>query len=332
MSENYPAQFYELEEDALIRCQLCPHYCKISDSKTGICRVRKNIDGKLYSLNYSKVSSIGIDPVEKKPLYHFHPQSDVLSVGSWGCNMSCDFCQNWQISQQEPRLKDYSPEEIVNIALDKNIKLLAYTYSEPTVFYEYMLETAQIAHKKGLKNIMVSNGFINQKPLKKLIPYLDAANIDLKAFNDDFYNQYCGGGLDAVKKTIKLLAREIHLEITTLVVTSLNDDLKELNQMFKWVADINKDLPLHLSRYHPAYKLDNPPTDLELMKKAYREAKKHLNNVYLGNTIIENTSDTSCSSCGEKLISRRAYSVKNKMNNNYCPNCGKKIYGYFNEL
>mgnify|MGYP006282322927 CR=1 FL=1 len=331
MSEKYPAQFYKVEAGDRIKCELCPHYCKINDSKIGICSVRKNIDGKLYSLSYGKVSSIGIDPVEKKPLYHFYPQADVLSVGSWGCNMSCDFCQNWQISQQAPQLQDYSPEEIVNTALDKNIKLLAYTYSEPTVFYEYMLETAQIAHDKGLKNIMVSNGFINQKPLKKLIPYLDAANIDLKAFNNNFYNQ-CGGGIEAVKKTIKVLAREIHLEITTLVVTSLNDDLEELKQMFKWLADINKDLPLHLSRYHPAYKLDNPPTDLELMKKAYREAKKHLNNVYLGNAIIENTSDTFCHSCGEKLIRRKAYSVKNKLNNNRCPNCGAEIYGHFNKL
>lgn len=332
MIDQYPAKYFQSYKDNLVKCNLCPHNCKIKESKTGLCRVRKNIEGELFSLNYGKVSSLGIDPVEKKPLYHFYPAQDVLSLGSWGCNMSCLFCQNWQISQQKPMLKDYLPEEIVNIAVNKELNLLAYTYSEPTVFYEYMLETAQIAHNKGLKNIMVSNGFINQKPLEELIPFLDAANIDLKAFNNDFYKKYCSGGLEAVKNTIKLMAAEIHLEITTLVVTDLNDDLEELTRMFKWIADINKDLPLHLSRYHPAYKLNNPPTNLEIMKKAYQEAKKHLNNVYLGNTIIENTADTFCSSCGKKLIRRRVYNVKNNLENNHCPDCGEKIYGVFNKL
>lgn len=329
MNDQYPAQFYNSEENRVVSCELCPHNCKINDDKTGICKVRKNIDGKLYSLNYGKVSSLGIDPVEKKPLYHFHPQADVLSLGSWGCNMSCSFCQNWQISQQKPQLREYKPAEIVEAALARDVNLLAYTYSEPTVFYEFMLETAEIAQKKGLKNIMVSNGFINPKPLKKLIPFLDAANIDLKAFNNDFYQQHCNGGLEAVKRTIKLLAEEIHLEVTTLIVTDLNDDFKELEALFSWLAEINSEIPLHLSRYHPAYKLDNPPTDLELMKKAYRTAKEYLDHVYLGNTIIENTADTFCSKCGEKLIKRKTYNVENRLEKNRCRNCGEKLYGEF---
>lgn len=332
MTEEYPAKYYQKEADNFIRCRLCPHNCKIADSKTGICKVRKNINGNLYSLNYGKVSSLGLDPVEKKPLYHFHPESEVLSVGSWGCNMSCVFCQNWQISQQKPPLKDYQPEEIVKLALNKNVKLLAYTYSEPTVFYEYMLETAKIAQTKGLKNIMVSNGFINQEPLEELLPYLDAANIDLKAFNNEFYQKNCNGGLEAVKNNIKLLEQKIHLEITTLIVSELNDDLAKLNRLFKWIAELNPDLPLHLSRYHPAYKLNNPATDLDFMKKAYQTAKKELNNVYLGNTIIENTADTYCSNCGEKLITRKSYNIKSNLDNNHCPNCSHSLYGQFEKF
>lgn len=329
MSDQYPAQFYHQLDNGLLKCDLCPHNCKISNNKTGICKVRKNIDGKLYSLNYAKVSSLGIDPVEKKPLYHFHPQAEVLSVGSWGCNMACSFCQNWQISQQKPQLREFKPAEIVETALEKDIDLLAYTYSEPTVFYEFMLETAEIASKKGLKNIMVSNGFINEKPLRRLIPYLDAANIDLKAFNNEFYEQHCRGGLEAVKRTIEILAQTIHLEVTTLIVTDLNDDLKELEALFSWLADIKRELPLHLSRYHPAYKLNNPPTDLELMKKAYQTAKKYLDHVYLGNTIINNTADSYCSNCGEKVIRRKAYNVENSLDANRCPNCDAKFYGEF---
>ncbi|RAK07754.1 pyruvate formate lyase activating enzyme [Halanaerobium saccharolyticum] len=330
MNDQHPAKFYHLEEEELIGCELCPHNCVISNNKTGICMVRKNIEGELYTLNYGKVSSLGVDPVEKKPLYHFHPEAQVLSFGSWGCNMSCGFCQNWRISQQKPQLRDFQPAEVVETALAKNINLLAYTYSEPTIFYEYMFETAEIAHQKGLKNIMVSNGFINQKPLEELIPLLDAANIDLKAFNNDFYQQHCHGGLEAVKKTIKKLAEEkIHLEVTNLIITDLNDDLEELKNLFQWLAGVNSKIPLHLSRYHPAYKLDNPPTDLELMKNAYQEAEKYLDHVYLGNAIIENTADTFCPDCGARLIKRRSYNVENRLQNNRCPDCGENIYGEF---
>ncbi|TDS31611.1 AmmeMemoRadiSam system radical SAM enzyme [Halanaerobium congolense] len=329
MTKDYPAKFYNLAGN-FIRCELCPHECKISESKTGICQVRKNISGKLYSLNYGEISSIAVDPIEKKPLYHFHPGAEVLSFGSWGCNLSCQFCQNWQISQQKPLLKDYSPQEIVDKAVEREINYIAYTYSEPIVFYEYMLETARIARENGIKNIIISNGFINKEPLKALIPLLDAANIDLKAFTDDFYRDYCSGGLESVKKTISLLAKEVHLEITTLIISDLNDDLAELTELFKWIADLNDEIPLHLSRYHPAYKLKNPPTNLELMKKAYKKAKKYLQHVYLGNAIIENTADTFCSNCGEPLIKRKAYNIENRMEENCCSNCGEIIYGQFN--
>lgn len=329
MSNLKEASYYQKLENGNVRCQLCPQNCTIAESKTGLCQVRKNIAGKLYSLNFNSISSVGIDPVEKKPLYHFHPHKKVLSVGSWGCNLSCQYCQNWQISQQKPPLKTMESREVVNQALAKNIDLIAYTYSEPTVFYEYMLETAELAAAEGLKNILVSNGLIKEKPLRELLPVLDAANIDLKAFNNKFYQQNCGGELGPVKKTIEILTQNIHLEVTTLIVTDLNDDLKELENLFKWLAEINPEIPLHLSRYHPAYKLDNPATDLELMQAAYYKAKKYLAHVYLGNTIIENTADTYCSSCNKKLIKRQRYQTINKLQKDKCPACGSRLYGEF---
>lgn len=329
MTKKYPAQFYNLTGDGFIECKLCPHNCKIKNNSVGICKVRKNIDAKLYSLNFAQLSALGVDPIEKKPLYHFYPNSEVLSLGSWGCNMSCLYCQNWQISQQRPKLKEYQPQELIEIAKNKNIKFIAYTYSEPIVFYEYMLETAKLAAQEGIKNIMVTNGFINQKPLEKLLEYLDAVNIDLKAFNNDFYKNTCGASLAEVKKTIKFAADKVHLELTTLIIRDLNDDLKELEAMFKWVAEINHKIPLHLSRYYPSYKLDKPATDLKLMKKAYKKAKKYLSHIYLGNTIIKGTADSYCSSCGEKLISRKQYTVENKLNKNKCNNCGADFFGSF---
>lgn len=329
MTKKYPAQFYHSVGDKILECDLCPHNCKITNNNVGICNVRKNIEGKLYSLNFAQLSALGVDPVEKKPLYHFYPTAEVLSIGSWGCNMSCSYCQNWQISQQKPELKEYQPQEIIEIARKRNIKFIAYTYSEPTVFYEYMLEIAKLAAEQGIKNIMVTNGFINQKPLEKLLPYLDAANIDLKAFKQRFYQKNCGASLAEVKNTIKLAADKIHLELTTLVITDLNDDLKELEKMFKWIAEINSETPLHLSRYHPAYKLNKKATDLELMKQAYQIAKKYLSHVYLGNTIIKGTADSYCSNCDEKLISRKSYNVKNYLDKNKCSNCGAEIFGCF---
>lgn len=332
MSDLYRAKYFKKENEKTLRCTLCPHYCLIKDSKTGICQVRKNIDGKLYSLNYSQISSLSIDPVEKKPLYHYYPGEKVLSIGSWGCNLSCSFCQNWQISQKKPSIKEYQPQEIVDYALENNIKLIAYTYSEPIVFYEYMLKTAKIAQKNGIKNIMVSNGFINQKAFRELVPFIEAANIDLKAFNDQFYQKKCNGALEAVKNTIEIAAAKIHLEITNLIIRDLNDNLKELEKMFKWLAAVNKNIPLHLSRYYPAYKLNNRATDLQVMKKSYLKAKNHLNHVYLGNAIVNNTADSFCSNCGQKIIERKKYEIKNYLKKEKCPNCGEIIYGKFGRL
>lgn len=267
-----------------IECRLCAHHCRIKEEKTGICRVRKNIGGKLYSLNYGKLTAIHDDPVEKKPLYHFMPATRTLSLGSYGCNFSCRFCQNYEIAQEEPSfLIDRTPEDIVDMAIREGFPSIAYTYNEPTVFYEFMLDTAKLAHSKGLKNIMVTNGFIEKEPLEELLEYMDAFNIDLKTFNDETYRKICGGRLQPVLETIKLANGKSHVEVTTLIVTGMNDTEEELTQIFEWLSGIDKDIPLHLSRYFPAYKYHEPPTDIDFLKRMNEKAKKYLNHVHLGN-------------------------------------------------
>lgn len=277
------AMYYKAMDDH-IECQLCAHHCRIKEDKTGICRVRKNIGGKLYSLNYGKLTAINDDPVEKKPLYHFIPGTRTLSLGSYGCNFACRFCQNYEIAQEQPSfIIDRTPEDIVNMAIRDGFPSISYTYNEPTVFYEFMFDTAKLAHRKGLKNIMVTNGFIEMEPLEELLEYMDAFNIDLKTFNDETYRRICGGRLEPVLETIKLASSKRHVEVTTLIVTGMNDTEEELTQIFEWLAGIDKNIPLHLTRYFPCYKYHEPPTDVDFMKRMHKKAQRYLNNVHLGN-------------------------------------------------
>ncbi len=323
------ALYYSSEDNLSVLCKLCPHNCLIKEGKSGICRVRKNENGRLYSLNYNKISSIGVDPVEKKPLYHFYPGSKVLSVGTYGCNFSCTFCQNWQISQKTPALREYSAEEIIAVAKKKDINMLAFTYSEPVVWYEYVREAAELAKKNNIKTVLVSNGFIEKEPLEDLIPFIDAANIDLKSFNSSFYKKYCGGSLDPVKNTIKKMAETIHLELTNLIITDLNDSREEIEEITDWITSIDKNIPLHLSRYYPAYKLQKKSTDPEILKMAYKTAKKKLSYVFLGNINIAGAGDTICPNCGETVINRSGYSIKNLIKDGKCPYCGTDVKGQF---
>ncbi len=322
------ALFYEQKQEKLA-CYLCPHHCQLKSKEVGLCQVRENVDGRLISNNYGKITSMGLDPIEKKPLYHFYPGSDILSVGSFGCNFSCSFCQNYQISQEKAATRELSSDELIEIASQKNSIGIAYTYSEPLVWYEYVLETAQKASAAGLKNVLISNGYIEIKPLKKLLPHLDAANIDLKSGKNDFYRDYCRGNIDPVKRTIRIMAEKIHLEVTNLIITEANDDLLNLEEMFIFLADINPAIPLHLSRYHPAYKLNNPATDPVLMKKARNKALAYLEYVYLGNLIGKGYADTTCPACGELLIERTGYHINKQISTNKCPTCNKKIYGRY---
>lgn len=283
-----PAKYWIVkEENGQVQCLVCPHGCVISEGELGLCRVRKNIGGKLYLLNYGLVTAAALDPIEKKPLKRFFPGKRIFSLGSFGCNLTCAFCQNWQIAHNEKVTAYYlSPEEAVEKALAQrpyeNVGL-AYTYSEPLMWFEYVLETAQLAREAGLKNILVTNGYINPRPLKELLPYVDAVNLDIKAFTGDFYHNICQGRLDPVLNSAGLFAENCHLEITTLLVTGKNDSPKEIAELACWIAQLDKKIPLHLTRYFPNYKLQLPPTPVETLKKAKEAAEKYLEYVYLGN-------------------------------------------------
>lgn len=283
------ASFYT-SENGLISCNLCPHNCTIHDGKRGICRVRKNENGRLISESYGQICSMNFDPIEKKPLYHFFPGRIIFSAGSLGCNLHCKFCQNWEISQSGiedfGNLRMASPPELINKALSRNNNIgIAYTYNEPTVWFEFMLETAKLAQKEGLKNVMVTNGFINQEPLEELFPYMDAFSVDLKAFNEEFYKTITASRLEPVLAALKMIRKSgRHLEITNLVITGTNDDEKEFTEMVNWIAtELGRETVFHISRYFPMFKMDKETTSHEKLKNLYDIAREKLDYVYLGN-------------------------------------------------
>jgi pyruvate formate lyase activating enzyme len=255
----------------------------ILENKVGRCKVRQNVDGKLYSLNYNQISSIQVDPIEKKPIMKWMPGSKILSIGSYGCNFHCGFCQNHSISLEMPETIQISPEEIVGKALSLGLPSIAYTYNEPTVFYEMMLETAQLAHEKGIKNVIVTNGFIHQEPLREILPFIDAMNIDLKANDDDAYSKLGGKTVENVIETIKLASRYCHVEVTILIVPQMNDDPNQFEQLLIRLHKAAPNIVLHLSRYFPRYQYDEPATDIKLMLEFKEIAQRYFNDVYLGN-------------------------------------------------
>ncbi len=281
--------FYEKLDDKKVHCYLCPHNCVIENENVGKCSVRLNEDGKLFSTNYREVTAITVDPIEKKPLKFFREGSNILSVGTFGCNLTCAFCQNYSIAQ----FTDYhapsqriTKEELVASALHTSNNIgIAFTYNEPTIWYEYVYETAKLLKEKDSTKsvVIVTNGFINKEPLEKLLPYVDAMNIDLKGFNNEYYTEICGGRLNPVLDSIEIAAKSTHVEITTLLVTGENDNLDEIENLAKFLSNIDKSIPLHITRYFPMYKMDNPPTDLNIMYKAKEIAEKYLDRVVLGN-------------------------------------------------
>lgn len=320
------AMFYE-QCGNKIKCKLCPHNCFIGEDRYGICSTRINKEGKLKAINYGEVTSIAEDPIEKKPLYHFKPGKHILSVGSFGCNFSCSFCQNYTISQQKAKSDFISPEELINTCnrLEDNVGI-AFTYNEPSIWYEYVYDTAKLLKSKTPDKsvVLVTNGYIEKEPLKQLLPYVDAMNIDLKAFTDKYYKNICGGKLQPVLDSIETASRECHVEITTLLVNRENDSEEEVEKIAYFLASINRDIPLHLSRYFPNYKLENPPTEVERMLKDWQIAKKYLNYVYLGNLSgVDNS--TYCPQCNELLINRNGYYTDAKISEPKCPKCGYDI-------
>ncbi|MFH1201792.1 MAG: AmmeMemoRadiSam system radical SAM enzyme [Candidatus Omnitrophota bacterium] len=268
-----------------VHCNLCPQSCIIPPDKTGFCRVRKNIRGELYSLIYEEATSISLDPIEKKPLYHYHPKEFILSVGTRGCNLACQFCQNWEIAQvSDAPTQKITPEFIIQEAKRLNSFGIAYTYNEPFIWYEFVYDTAKMARDQGLENVLVTNGFVNKEPLEKILPLIDAMNIDLKSIDELFYEKYCFGRLAPVLETIKLSQKHCHIELTNLVIPTLNDCDENFIGLVNWVYEnLGRDVPLHFSRYFPCYKMTLPPTPVETLKRAHQIAKEKLKYVYLGN-------------------------------------------------
>ncbi|MGV8146218.1 MAG: AmmeMemoRadiSam system radical SAM enzyme [Alkaliphilus sp.] len=276
------AYFYKKCGNATI-CILCPHKCLLNNNEAGICGVRKNIDGKLYALNYGKLSSINLDPIGKKPLNNFMQNTKTLSIGSFGCNLSCQFCQNYGVAKGIPLTVYRTPQAVVDLAVEYDIPSISFTYNEPIVSYEYVLDTAILAKEEGIKCILVTNGYVEASPLVHLIKYIDAMNIDLKTFSNDEYRKICNGELEPVKRTIQIANKVSHIEVTTLLVTGMNDKEDKLLELFLWLAAVDKDIPLHVTRYFPCYKYDKPATRIAFARKVKRMAEEVLSHVYLGN-------------------------------------------------
>jgi pyruvate formate lyase activating enzyme len=328
------ACYYSILDNNMVRCELCPHYCIIANDKSGICKVRKNLAGKLESMVYGRPVSIHSDPVEKKPLYHFFPGHQVLSIGTLGCNLKCKFCQNFEISQISSAdvdiVKEIPIEEIIDRAILKQRNIgLAYTYNEPVVYFEYMLDLAKLIKSRGMKNIMVSNGYINSEPLKELLEIIDAFNIDIKSFNNDFYRTFTKSSLEPVLNSISTIAKsDKHLELTFLAIPGLNDDIEEFKKMTDWIVEIcGRRTVLHISRYFPKYQMSIPPTPSKTLDHLYVIAKKKLDFVYMGNIQDFEGNDTICPACGKTVISRNGYytTIDGLSSTGKCKNCEEVI-------
>jgi len=329
------ALFYKKLDNKFVQCRLCPRQCTIPNNYRGYCGIRENRDGILYTLSYAKPVSLHIDPIEKKPLFHFLPSTTAFSIATAGCNLKCKFCQNWEVSQKRPEEVDYiylEPQDLVKKVKASGSLTIAYTYTEPTIFYEYMLETARLAKEQGIKNIMHSNGYINPEPLRQLAKYLDAANIDLKGFSDDYYAKLCEGTLEPVLRSLKILKEEgVHLEITNLILPGYNDDLQTIKKMCVWIKEnLGADTPLHFSRFFPMYKLLSlNPTPAETLEKARQIALDcGLKYVYIGNLTGHAAENTYCPKCKKMLIERRGYFIlQDNIIDGKCKFCGEKIAG-----
>jgi pyruvate formate lyase activating enzyme len=317
---------YYVKKEHAVQCQLCPQFCRLKAGEIGLCGVRREEDGKLYTLNYGLCAAMAMDPIEKKPLYHFYPGRDVLSVGTVGCNLSCGFCQNWHLARSAPGVETthLSPVELAAMLdhYEKHNPIgVAYTYSEPGMWYEYVLETAKEVRCRGYKNVLVTNGFLNKEPLSELLPYIDAFNIDVKSFQDAYYRDHCAGRLEPVLRYVEMAAAASHVELTYLVVPTLNDSVEDIRRFADWVAAINPAIPVHFSRYYPQHKFTLPPTPVSVMENVRDLAMEKLHHVYLGNLPGHDGAHTYCTQCGEKVIERNGYNIQSHLKDNACPSC-----------
>ena len=284
------ARYYDKLPNKLVVCRLCPYHCRIHPGHSGICKVRQNIDGRLIARSYGQITSLALDPIEKKPLARFHPGSMILSLGSWGCNMHCQFCQNWQISQQQVEFREMTPQEVVSLArsyADQNNLGVAYTYNEPLINFEFLLDCARLVKDEHMMNVVVTNGLIESDPLEEILPLIDAMNIDLKGWHQSFYDELCGGDVAQIKQTIERSARSCHVEVTTLLIPGKNDNEQDIEAIAAWLASINPAIPLHLTRHHPDYRMVRPgPIEPMRMRRLADLASQTLEHVFLGNLMI----------------------------------------------
>lgn len=320
------ARYWAQKENKSTLCRLCPNSCLITPGNTGSCKVRRNDDGELTLPFYGDISSMGVDPIEKKPLYHFMPGSQIFSIGFVGCSLKCPFCQNHSISQSaKVRTNHLEPEEVVSLAKEQSSMGVAYTYSEPTIHSEFLIETAIRSREAGLKNVLVSNGYLNSFPAEEVLELMDAANIDLKSFNPDFYRQELKGKLQPVLDFITMAAEKTALEVTTLVIPGKNDSPEEIEEIARFLASLGKPVAYHLSRYYPTFKYSIPSTPIESVEQLAETAREHLPYVYLGN-VGYNETNTYCPNCGVLLIRRSGYSVHiEHLKNTACSQCGTEI-------
>ncbi len=318
--------FQHLDGDK-IQCDICPLECRLGEADIGVCGGRQVINGRLIAINYGQVCSLNLDPIEKKPLFHFYPGSEILSVGPNGCNLSCKWCQNWRLHQECLPTRTINPVELADMVDALDGIGIAYTYAEPLIWYEFVRDAGRILHERGLVNVFISNGYINAEPLEEVLKVADAFNIDLKSYDDKCYKQFCGGRLEDVQRTIRMVYDAgKHIEITHLLVTGVCDKLDSLKRVVDWISAIDSTIPFHLTRYFPTDKFDQPPTDINLMRKAYEIAREKLDWVYLGNLWIDDGQNSICPNCGELLIDRSGEEpIITGLNGSRCVKCGADL-------
>jgi pyruvate formate lyase activating enzyme len=307
----HEAQFYEKLADNAVQCRLCPHSCRIAAGESGRCRVRKNVGGTLFATTYAEVTSVAMDPIEKKPLYHFYPAQQILSIGTLGCNFRCTFCQNWEISQSSMPTQSLSVKDAVATVREKGSIGVAYTYNEPGIWYEYLSDCVRAMKEEGLRNVLITNGYFNPEPLDRLLPYIDAMNIDIKSIRDEFYREICGGSLKPVLEAAVKAKQNVHVEITHLIIPGHNDTDAEFEELASWIAEnLGSDTPVHLSAFFPRYQMEALPTPLATLQRAQDIFEDKLWFVYLGNVRDDIDNDTKCKNCGEILVKRHGYFVE----------------------
>jgi len=325
------ALYYQRENDKIL-CLLCPQHCRLKEGQEGVCGVRRVEDGKLLALNYGRYGALAVDPIEKKPLYHFYPGWEILSLGTVGCNLHCSFCQNWELARgrRPVAMETITPAELLKFLQSCSHRQqlgVSYTYNEPFIWYEFVRDASEVMAGAGYKNVLVTNGMINAEPLAELLPFVHGMNVDIKAFSDGFYRRHCRGkGLQEVLGAVEQALPHCHVEVTYLIITTLNDSAAEIGKFIDWAASLDREMPVHFSRYFPAHRLDLPATPVETLRQAYERAREKLSYVYLGNVLDTERSSTFCPSCGNLLIKRDGYYITNAgLQGKSCTKCGYTI-------